>query len=376
MMRPGVICCIIICMLFPVTQGIAGASALSTAEIAKIDTVVTSAMRLEHLSGVEIGIGRDGRILFAKGYGLRDRAQRLPTTATTVFPVGSITKSFTATAVMMLVQQGKVALDAPIGRYLPSVPHAGEVTVRELLDQRSGLPDYLLNAALYKSILNSTVRSRSTAWFVRLDDGKPLLFKPGSKWAYSNTNYAILGMLVEEVSGRPYASFLGEHIFAPCGLSATQVMRFTPPIGDDVADGYNYGKTGYVAVPPQSMSWANSAGAIASDAADLITFDGKFFAAQIVSRNSVSAMLTPPRNRPMTATHDAMSNLAGGYGFAWVKGTDEGRRIEWHNGGLIGGRAMNAVWPRDGLEIVVLTNMTVAMPESIALKIARILYAP
>jgi D-alanyl-D-alanine carboxypeptidase len=361
-------------VLFQATGVAARAAALSPDEIAKIDSVVKSAMKTEHLSGVEIGVGRNGRALFSRGYGLRDRRHGLPTTATTVFPVGSITKSFTATAVMMLVQDGKIELDKPVGRYLPSVPHASEITVRELLDQTSGLPDYLLNTALYQSILNSTVRARSTAWYVHLDDGKKLLFKPGSKWAYSNTNYAILGMLIEKVSGEKYARFLREHIFAPFGLAATQVMSSTPPRGDDVADGYNYG-TGYVAVPAQSMSWANSAGAIASDAADLIAFDGKFFSGQIVSPDSVRAMLTPPRNRPMGATHTAMSNLAGGYGFAWVSGSDEGRKIEWHNGGLIGGRAMNAVWPSDGLEIVVLVNMTVANPESIALKIARILYA-
>lgn len=331
-------------------------------------------MRAEHLSGVEIGIGRNGHALFTHGYGLRDRAHRLPTSANTIFPVGSITKSFTATAVMLLVQEGKVDLDAPIARYLPSIPHAREVTVRELLDQTSGLHDYLENAALFRSILNSTVGSHSTAWYVDLVAGKTLLFKPGSKWAYSNTNYAILGMLVAKVSGESYAHFLAAHIFTPFEFTSTQVMRSTPPLGNDVADGYNYAKTGYVAVPPQSMSWANSAGAIASDAADLIAFDGKFFAGRIVSPSSVHAMLTPPRNRPMVASRNAMSNLYGGYGFAWVSGTDEDRKLEWHNGGLIGGRAMNAVWPRDGLEIVVLTNMTDAMPESIALRIARILY--
>jgi D-alanyl-D-alanine carboxypeptidase len=375
MTRCGIIC-LVICLLFPVTHAIAAASALSPADIVKIDAVVRNAMRTEHLSGVEIGIGRNGRVLFAKGYGLRDRQHHLPATATTVFPVGSITKSFTATAVMTLVQQGKIALDSPIARYLSSVPHGAEVTVRELLDQTSGLPDYLLNKPLYRSILTSTVLPRSIAQYVQLIRGKPLLFKPGSKWAYSNTNYAILGMLIEKVSGEPYARFMNEHIFDPFGLARTQVMRSTPPLGNDVADGYNYDKTGYVAVPPQSMSWANSAGAIASDAADLISFDGRFFAGEIVSLSSVRTMLTPPRNRPMVVSHDVRNNLAGGYGFAWVSGRDEGRKLEWHNGGLIGGRAMNVVWPKDGLEIVVLTNMTVAMPESIALKIARILYAP
>jgi D-alanyl-D-alanine carboxypeptidase len=349
------------------------ASALSRGQIARIDAIVRAAMAKQHLAGVEVGVGRNGRVLFSRGYGLRDRRHDLPVTANTVFPIGSITKSFTATAVMLLVQQGNVALDAAIGRYLPTVPHARRVTVRELLDQTSGLPDYLDNVALFRSILNSTVRPRPIARYVAMVDGKPLHFKPGSKWEYSNTNYAILGMLVRKITGESYPAFFQQRIFGPFGLTSTQVVSATPPRGNDVADGYTFTKSGFVAIAPQSMSWGNSAGAIATDARDLITFDGAFFAGKIVSPASVRTMLTPPPNRPLSKTKTPLGDLAGGYGFGWVRGSDEGRRVEWHNGGIIGGRTMNAVWPRDGLEIVVLTNVTTAEPESIALQISRVL---
>lgn len=361
---------------FFVAATVAQAAGLTRAQTARIDAIVQRAMTQQHLGGVEVGVGRNGRLLFARGYGMRDRARHLPVTAQTLFAVGSITKSFTATAVMLLVQSGRVQLDVPIATYLPGVPHAHQITVRELLDQTSGLPDYLEDPVLYHSILTSTVRPRPMAAYVTMVAHKPLLFAPGSKWAYSNTNYAVLGMLVEKIANEPYAQFLQQRIFSPLRLTSTQVMRATPPIGSDVADGYTYAGGRYVPVGPQSMSWANAAGAIASDASDLIAFDGALFGGTLVSPATLHAMLTPPANRPMVPKGSAMSALARGYGFAWVLGGDEGRTIEWHNGGLIGGRAMNAVWPADGLEIVVLTNVTTANPENVALEIARVLYAP
>jgi D-alanyl-D-alanine carboxypeptidase len=355
---------------------VAAASPLTRAQIARIDAIARRAMAQQHLSGVEIGIGRNGRLLFARGYGLRDRARHAPVDASTVFALGSVSKSFTATAVMLLVQSGRIALDAPIARYLPGAPHGRHITVRELLDQTSGLPDYLENAALYREILTSTVKPRSIAAYVAMVARRPLQFAPGSKWAYSNTNYAILGLLIEKITGEPYARFLQDRIFSPLSLNATQVMQIFPPPGSDVAVGYTYAKGRYVAVAPQSMSWANAAGSVASDVHDVIAFDGALFGGDLVSRSSLRTMLTPPPNRPMVPKGNAMSSLARGYGFAWVRGADEGRRIEWHNGGLIGGRTMNAVWPADGLEVVVLTNATAAMPENVALEIARVLYAP
>lgn len=354
--------------------GHAAAAALAPAQIARIDRIVERAMAQQHLSGVEIGVGRNGHLLFARGYGLRDRAHALPATPATVFAIGSITKSFTATAVMMLVERGAVRLDAPVARYVPAAPHAGDVTVRELLDQTSGIPDYLTDPAIYHEILTSTIPAHPMAWYVARVAHARLLFPPGSRWMYSNTNYAILGMLVEKVAGEPYAAFIRERIFAPLGLDSTQVMTSTPPRGNDSADGYTYVKGRYEPVAPQSMSWANAAGAIASDAHDLVAFDGALFSRRLVSAASLHAMLTPPPDRPMVAAHDPQRALAGGYGFAWVTGHDGGRTIEWHNGGLIGGRAMNAVYPQDGLEIVVLTNVTTAMPEEVALRIARVLH--
>ena len=350
------------------------AAALTGAQAGKVDSIVRDAMAKQHLAGVEIGIGRQGTLLFSRGYGLRNRAKHLPVTANTVFPIGSITKQFTAAAVMQLVQSGKVKLDAKVGRYLPTAPHACAVTVRELLDQTSGLPDYLDDKPLLTTILNGTVKARSVAQYVALVDREALEFTPGTKWAYSNTNYALLGMLVAKVSGNSYAAYLTDHVLNPVGLDQTQILDYSVPRGKNAARGYTYANGVNALVPDYSMAWANSAGYLASTVADLIRWDGAFFGGSVISHASLKIATTPPAGIHVRVTKDKANNIAIGYAFGWVTGIDEGRHLIWHNGGLIGARAMNLVFPDDGLEIVVLTNATTADPEGISLEIARLLY--
>ncbi|HLI96826.1 MAG TPA: serine hydrolase domain-containing protein, partial [Candidatus Baltobacteraceae bacterium] len=138
--------------------GAASANPLSAAQMRQIDAIAAQALSAQHISGLEIGIGRSGKVLYTKGYGLRNRAANLPVTAQTIFPIGSITKQFTAAAVMELVDRGKVDLSARVSRYLPHAPHGGEVTVRELLNQTSGLPDYLEDKQLLASIMSGSVQ--------------------------------------------------------------------------------------------------------------------------------------------------------------------------------------------------------------------------
>ncbi len=352
------------------------ADALSPAQVAKIDAVVKAGMSTQHLVGVEVAVGRNGTALFTKGYGLRDQAKKLPVNGSTVFPIGSITKQFTAACVMQLVQQGKVQLDAKVAQYLPGVPHASEITVRQLLNQVSGLHDYLEDKALIAALFAGTWTAHHPAsYYVGLTKGDPLAFKPGTKWQYSNTNYLVLGMLVAKVSGEPYGQYVTDNIIKAQNLDAMQYLTWSVPVGDDVTLGYNYAKGAYTLVPRYDMSWGGSAGALASNASDLVNWDGAFFGGKVISPSSVEIAITPPRRVSMGMhAGNTQSQIAEGYGFGWVAGHDEGRRIVWHNGGIIGARSMNAVFPDDGLEIVILTNATTADPEILALKIARLLY--
>ncbi|HKU67370.1 MAG TPA: serine hydrolase domain-containing protein [Candidatus Baltobacteraceae bacterium] len=365
-------CAAVACVL--AASAAASANPLTQSQIRQIDQVAARALSAQHVSGIEIGIGRHGKLLYARGYGLRDRARRLPVTAHTIFPIGSITKQFTAAAVMELVERGKVDLNARVSRYLPDAPHGGEITVRELLDQTSGLPDYLENKPLLASIMAGTVRPQPIARMIALVDGKPLHFKPGTKYEYSNTNYALAGMLIARVSGMSYPQFLERTIFAPQHFSAMQYLRTSVPSGTDVSRGYTYSKGTFVLLPPFAMDWGNAAGALASDANDLIRWDDAYFSGAIIALRAVRVATTPPRGIVMLASKNRINNIGLGYAFGWVQARAEGRQMIWHNGGLPGARAMNATFPRDGLDIIVLTNATDADPESVALKIARIIY--
>lgn len=353
---------------------VAAANPLTEAQMRQIDDIAARALAKQHIAGMELGIGRGGKLLYAQGYGLRDRARHLPVTAQTIFPVGSITKQFTAAAVMLLVDRGKVDLDARVSRYVPSAPHGSEITVRQLLDQTSGLPDYLEDKPLLRAIMAGKDGGHSTESLIALVKGKPLHFKPGTKYEYSNTNYALAGTIVSRVSGVPYAQFIRREIFTPQNLTSTQYLRTTVPSGSDVARGYDYAKGRFVPISQFSMDWANAAGAIASNAHDLVRWDRAYFSGDVIPLKDVRVATTPPAHIVMLASENRVNNIGLGYAFGWVQARAEGRQMIWHNGGLPGARAMNATFPHDGLAIIVLTNVTTASPEEVALKIARVIY--
>ncbi len=338
---------------------------LPASQVSAIRKIAESALQEQHISGLTVGIGRNGNVIFGCGYGLRDRAHQLPSDADTVYPIGSITKQFTATAVMLLAQDGKVDIDAPVARYLPTAPHAKEVTVRNLLNQTSGLDDYIHHLPLKD--WSSPRFDLSPKQYARMVAGTKLGFKPGTKWQYSNTNYLLLGMLVSKVSGQPYATFLHQRILAPNHLTTMQYLTHYAASAADSSRPYDYKAKHFVALTNIPMGWANSAGALASTAADLIRWDGAFFNDRILDADGVRSMTTPP-NIPMERTR--MQALLRGYAFGWVDGRDHGRTVIWHNGGLPGARAMNATFPHNGLEVIVLTNASTAAPEKIALAIA------
>lgn len=359
--------------LLAALAGRAAADPLSSAQQTKIDAIARKQLAAQHIAGLTIGVGRSGKLLFARGYGLRDVVRKLPADAGTAYAIGSITKQFTAAAVMLLVQDGQVDVDAKLARYLPSVRHGDQVTVRELLDQISGLQDYLVNKPLLDSIENSTVQYHPIAYYVNIGADLPLDFPPGSKWEYSNTNYAALGWIVERVSGLSYQGFLANEIFQS-RLRHTTYLKTSLPPGNDASQGYNFGKGGFAVVKPYDMSWANAAGALSSTVGDLVTWDGLFFGGRIIDAATLRVALTAPKNRPLLTSKDQRNNIAQTYASGWVHGQDEGRNLIWHNGGTVGYRTMNLVFPGDGLEVIVLTNATDGKPEPIALQVARLLY--
>jgi D-alanyl-D-alanine carboxypeptidase len=342
------------------------AGALPAAQVAAIRRIAERERLKQHIAGLTVGVGRNGRVLFACGYGVRDRERALPADAATIYPIGSITKQFTATAVMLLAADGKVNIDDRLARYLPKTPHAAELTVRELLNQTSGLPEYVAKLPLQN--LRSPLFGVQPEQYAATIAHAPLAFKPGSKWRYSNTNYLLLGMLVTAVSGESYERFVRERILAPQQLGSRQFLKTFVAPGSDSAHGYEFAKGRFVAVPDVPMAWGNAAGALGSTVADVIRWDGAFFGDRVLDAAGVRAMTTPPK----LAAPPSKLPMLRGYAFGWAIGVDHGRRVVWHNGGVMGARAMNATLPHNGLEVVVLTNAGTAQPEKIALAVAGV----
>ena len=314
---------------------------LDSATKAKIDRDVRAELQAAHAAAATIAIVEDGRIAYSAGYGMRDLARSLPADAQTRYEIGSITKQFTAAAIMQLREAGKIDLDAKLATYLPGAPHAGEITIRQLLTHTSGLHEYL-------DVVGAAQAGRPTTpeGILATIAAMPLDFAPGTKWAYSNTNYILLGRVIEAVSKEPYERYVREHLLAPAGMTqtATIAQESTLP---DMAHGYVYRKGAIVPAPPLASSWAWSAGDLVSTVADLQRWNAALASGKIVSPQDYTLMSTPqaPTGRPNA-----------GYGFGLMVDTFEGQPRIWHNGGTFGFDTSDQLFPAQHVNVIVFTN--------------------
>ncbi len=272
-------------------------------------------------AGATVLVMKEGKVLFAQGYGLANRELKVPNRPEYVFRIGSVTKQFTAAAVMTLVEGGKVQLDAPIGTYLPDLPEAWRpVTVRQLLQHTSGIPSYTdlpEYGARMREDLPGLALLKAHVW------SKPMDFAPGTQWRYNNTGYYLLGLLVEKVAGQPYAAYLQTRFFGPLGLTRTRYGTESEFIPGMVA---GYGPGGKPAAY-LSMTQPYAAGSLVSTAEDLARWTLALHAGQVVKPESLKLMTTPAR------TTDGKEHP---YGFGLSFRTSQGRRLVGHGGGING----------------------------------------
>jgi D-alanyl-D-alanine carboxypeptidase len=217
--------------------------------------------------GVQYAVIRDGTIAASGAVGRADIATNTPVTEATRFRIGSITKMFTAVAVMQLVQQGALSLDDTLARFDPSFRLASSIRVRDLLMHRSGIPDYF-----YKALLSGAAEKPATPQAIAASmAGSPSLSAPGSTFSYSNTNYVLLGLIVERVSGLPLHEYYRANIFAPAGM--TQTFAGSPPAGVPVTVGYARVEGKFAPADSGDVSWSYGCGDVWSTAQDLARFD-------------------------------------------------------------------------------------------------------
>jgi D-alanyl-D-alanine carboxypeptidase len=330
-----------------------------------IDNYIQTRMRSLHIPGLSLAVVRNGQITKTRGYGLADLQLNVPATENTVYELGSVTKQFTATAVMMLVEEGKVCLDDSIMKYFPEAPAAWKhITVRHLLSHTSGIQNHVavpgyLGAFRTNLMLETTpARDELLKMFFKL----PLEFEPGETWAYDNTGYYLLGMIIEKASGKSYWQFIDEHIFRPLDMNLT---RNTDPqrLVPHRASGYEWVKNHYENRPVLLPFIAFSAGSLLSTVEDLAKWDAALYTEKLLKSSTIEQMWTSTKTRDGTT---APFN----YGFGWFIDSYQGHRLVQHTGGTPGFSSAIYRFIDDRLTVIILTNHADMVLDQLAIDIA------
>ena len=304
-----------------------------------VDEAVRATIATRNIPGAAVAVVLDGRVVFARGYGVADRERGTPVTADTIFQIASTTKPFTAIAVLLLVEEGKLDLDAPALRHLDWLPAKyAAVTIRQLLTHTSGVA---------RDLRRENVDEFPRAEFLSRLEAAPASFAAGQRWEYSNTGYALLSFIVEEVSGEEFGAFLRRRIFLPLGMTRT-AYRAAETHDRIHAVGYDFVDGELRAAPHVYSGWGNSG--IESTANDLAKFAAAIDRGRLLRAGSYRKMFTSAT--PPFEFHGAPA----GYGFGWFITTANGRPLITHGGAIAGFSSMIDYYPSERLSIVVLSN--------------------
>jgi D-alanyl-D-alanine carboxypeptidase len=333
-------------LLLPTHAGAQAAAAVAppSSPVEALDALVQKSMQTRQFPGVSVAVVKDGKVVVAKGYGLSDVEKSIKATEQSVYQLASVTKQFTAAGILLLVEDGKLSLDGKITEILPGLPAAWTpVTVRHLLTHTSGIKSYTDVFGAQKTPDSQVFTADQILALVK---DAPLAFTPGEKYAYCNTGYYLLGMIIEKASGKPYATFLGERIFRPLGMTSTGL--------DDYADARPIRAKGYVTADGKTTPAAHThpsqpvaAGALVSTVADLVKWDAALAARKLLTPASYDAMWTPMRlndGKPST------------YAMGWQVDPYRGHARQAHGGGITGFSTFIARFPDDKVTIIALVN--------------------
>jgi len=311
-----------------------------------IDAVVEEALAAGPIAGVSVAVQRGPELVLARGYGYADLENGVRATAETVFRIGSVTKQFTAAAVLQLAEQGHLRLEDPITRFFPDYPTAGHtVTVHHLLNMTSGIANYTAIADRWPGLMRVDVTHDE---LIGSFAGSPFDFEPGARYRYSNSGYYMAGVIVEQLSGMTFREYLDRRVFAAAGLTATYYCDDEPLIPRR-ARGYTVRDARLVNASFISMNTPGGAGALCSTALDMVKWARALAGGHVTSAASYELMRTPqPATFPNGAAHR--------YGYGLMVGELAGRTQVAHGGGINGFNAQLSHFPDDDLIIAVLTN--------------------
>jgi D-alanyl-D-alanine carboxypeptidase len=333
---------------------------ISAQSVADVDALVSKVVQGKAIPAAGVAIVRDGKLVLAKGYGTADVESGLAAGENTPFQLASVTKQFTATAIMTLVEDGKLTLNDTLGKHLPDVPAKWSgVTVRQLLNQVSGIPNYTAGTQLVQD------KNYTKAEILGLVREAPPAFEPGTNWQYSNTNYFLLGMIIEKVSGKTYADFMRDRIFKPLGMSSTLVNSSGLKI-NNAAVGHKLEGGVWKRQTHDNPSQPWAAGAIVSTPADM----AKWAIAQ-----GDNKLLKKASWDEVWASGKLADGKPTGYGFGWRMENAGETGFLSHGGGIAGFNTYIARFPNDNLSVVVLANTNTRLAQELTMDIAG-LYLP
>jgi CubicO group peptidase (beta-lactamase class C family) len=304
----------------------------------RVEEYMDARVRRDRFSGT-ILIARDGKVLFCQGYGLANREHSVPCTPQTKYRLGSITKQFTAMAVLILQEQGKLSASDPVKKHFPQAPKAWDgITIHHLLTHTSGIPNYTSFPDFLRTLPDRVTLSALIGKF----KDKPLEFRPGEKFRYSNSGYIVLGQVIESASGTSYPTFLKRAILDPLGMHDTGYDNAIP-ILEHRASGYAR-RLGLVITNADyvDMSIPHAAGALYSTVEDLLTWDRAIAAGKLVSRKSLDTMFTPFKDN---------------YAYGWLVDRKFNRPRQAHGGGIMGFVTTIQRYPSEQLLVVALSNL-------------------
>jgi CubicO group peptidase (beta-lactamase class C family) len=315
---------------------------LDPATEAKIDAAAKKILAETGVPSASVGIVKDGAIVYTKAFGLAVISPAKPADAAMEYPIGSISKQFTATAALILQQDGKLSLDDKVGKYFPELTRANEVSLRNLMTMTSGYEDF----APQDYIIPAWRKPIDPLTNIHQWAEKPLDFEPGTDWQYSNTNYVLLGLIVEKVSGEPLYTFIRERMLAPMRME--QVFNTYTERHRLQVDGY----VSYAMAPPrvqplEGTGWYFGDGDLAMPASGLLTWD-----LGIINRS----LLTPESYKEFETSYTLKSGRDAHYGLGIFITYKNGRLIFEHSGEVGGYVAENVVYPDEHAAVVVLTN--------------------
>jgi CubicO group peptidase (beta-lactamase class C family) len=319
-----------------VAVGATGAAPLEPSAVEReVDAFLQPLLDEDLISG-SVLIARNGKIELAKGYGPANREYDAPCEADTVYRLASMTKSFTATAIMMLQEREQLSVEDTLDKYIPDYPRGDAIKLHHLLTHTSGVVNYSKLPDHYKAW---TMPHTLDEVIARFKD-EPLQFEPGERWGYSNSGYVLLTRVIEQVSGTSYEEFLEQNIFEPLGMQHTAMDSHVTVIPKRATGHYNFGD-GILQAPYLNIEFTSGAGGMCSTVRDLYAFDRALYTDALVSQAGLTTMFTPVEQD---------------YGYGWFVRDENGHKLIEHIGGINGFLTMLRRYVDDDVTVITLFN--------------------